>query len=73
MLRVFTYLLVLRECVCVCVGGDAGFGMAHWTREDLPYYYTLLDHFLIGDQYHQATFTETNPNRLHLYVPSALS
>jgi len=46
---------------------DPGFGMSYWNREDLPYYYALYDEFVCGDQYHQSTFTCTNPNRLHLF------
>ncbi len=49
---------------------DPGMGMSHWTREDFPYYFTLLDNFLVGDQYFQSTFTETNPNRLHFFSGS---
>ncbi len=47
---------------------DPGFGMSYWTREDLPYYYSLYDNFLVGDQYHQSTLTETNPNVRHFQV-----
>lgn len=49
---------------------DAGYGMAYFTREDLPYYYHLYDHFLVGDHYYQSTFTQTNPNRMHLFTGS---
>jgi phospholipase C len=48
----------------------AGMGMAHWEREDLPYYYALYDNFLVGDQYFQSTLTQTNPNRLHFFSGS---
>lgn len=48
----------------------AGMGMSHFNRSDLPFYYTLLDNFVVGDQYFQSTFTETNPNRLHLFTGS---
>ena len=44
--------------------------MSYFERSDLPYYYTLADNFVIGDQYFQSTFTETNPNRLHLFSGS---
>jgi phospholipase C len=47
---------------------DPGYGMAYFTREDLPYYYTLYDNFLVGDQYFQSTFTNTNPNRMHFFT-----
>lgn len=49
---------------------DPGYGMSYFTREDLPYYYTLYDNFLVGDEYHQSTFTCTNPNRMHLFTGS---
>ncbi len=49
---------------------DEGMGMSYWKREDLPYYFTLYDNFLVGDQYFQSTFTETDPNRLHLFSGS---
>jgi phospholipase C len=47
-----------------------GMGMAHFNRSDLPYYYALYDEFTTGDQYFQSTFTQTNPNRLHLFSGS---
>jgi phospholipase C len=49
---------------------DPGYGMSYFTRDDLPYYYLLYDHFLCGDQYFQSTFTCTNPNRMHLFTGS---
>eukprot|EP01116_Phalansterium_solitarium_P008712 TRINITY_DN22675_c0_g1_i2.p1 TRINITY_DN22675_c0_g1~~TRINITY_DN22675_c0_g1_i2.p1 ORF type:complete len:683 (+),score=260.03 TRINITY_DN22675_c0_g1_i2:82-2130(+) len=49
---------------------DPGLGMSYFQRADLPFYYTLADNFIIGDQYFQSTFTETNPNRLHLFSGS---
>jgi phospholipase C len=48
----------------------AGMGMSYFNRNDLPYYYTLYESFLAGDQYFQSTFTMTNPNRLHLFSGS---
>ena len=44
--------------------------MSYFTREDLPYYYTLYDNFAVGDQYFQSSFTQTTPNRLHLFSGS---
>lgn len=49
---------------------DPGMGMSYFRRQDLPFYYALADSFTIGDQYHQSTFTQTNPNRLHLFSGS---
>lgn len=49
---------------------EAGMGMAHWNRSDLPYYYKLYESFVAGDQYFQSTYTMTNPNRLHLFSGS---
>jgi phospholipase C len=48
----------------------AGMGMSYMTRADLPYYYALYDAFTVGDQYHQSTYTCTNPNRMHLFTGS---
>ena len=49
---------------------NPGMGMAYFTAADMPYYYALADQVTIGDQYHQSTFTQTNPNRLHLFSGS---
>ena len=49
---------------------DPGLGMSYFTREDLPFYYTLYDNFAVGDQYFQSTFTCTCPNRLHFFTGS---
>jgi len=29
---------------------DPGFGMSYFNREDLPFYYALVDAFTVGDQ-----------------------
>ena len=50
-----------------CTARAPGMGMGHFERTDLPYYYALADGFTIADQYHQSTFTQTTPNRLHLF------
>jgi len=44
---------------------EAGLGMGHFERADLPFYYALADAFTICDHYFAATLTQTNPNRLH--------
>ena len=44
--------------------------MSYWTREGLPYYYTLYDNFAVGDQYFQSIYSATNPNRLMLFSGS---
>ena len=48
----------------------AGMGMAYFTAADMPYYAALTEQVTIGDQYHQSTLTQTNPNRLHLFSGS---
>lgn len=48
-----------------------GLGMSYFSRNDLPFYYALADAFTICDQYHGSTFTQTNPNRLHLFSGSS--
>ncbi|GIG56888.1 non-hemolytic phospholipase C [Longispora fulva] len=47
-----------------------GLGMGTFTRADLPFYYSLADAFTICDHNFQSTFTQTNPNRLHLFTGS---
>mmetsp|Transcript_12855 Transcript_12855/g.32792 ORF Transcript_12855/g.32792 Transcript_12855/m.32792 type:complete len:694 (-) Transcript_12855:212-2293(-) len=49
---------------------EPGFGMGYYNRSDIPFYYELADAFTICDSYYQSTFTETNPNRLHLFSGS---
>jgi phospholipase C len=49
---------------------SAGMGMGHFTRDDLPFYYTLYESFVAGDQYFQSVPTCTDPNRLHLFSGS---
>ena len=48
----------------------AGYGMGYFERADLPYYYALGDGFTVGDQHYQSTFTQTCPNRMHLFSGS---
>lgn len=50
-----------------------GLGMSYFSGDDLHYYYALADAFTICDQYYALTFTQTNPNRLHLFSSSGLS
>ena len=52
------------------IARSPGYGMSYFDRSSLPYYYTLYDNFLVGDQYFQSTFTCTNPNRMHLFTGS---
>lgn len=59
-----TYDTLIRFLKCI------GMGMSYFSRADLPYYYALYDAFATGDQYFQSTFTQTNPNRLHLFSGS---
>lgn len=47
-----------------------GLGMAYYQRADLEFYYALAEAFTICDDYHCSTFTQTNPNRLHLFSGS---
>jgi len=42
--------------------------MAHFTREDLPFQYALAEAFTVGDAYHCAMHTCTNPNRLFIWT-----
>jgi phospholipase C len=48
-----------------------GLGMSYFSRNDLRFYYALADAFTICDQFYASTFTQTNPNRLHLFSGSS--
>jgi phospholipase C len=37
--------------------------MGHYTREDLPFYYSLADAFTVCDQNYSSAMTSTSPNR----------
>jgi phospholipase C len=39
--------------------------MGYYTRQDLPFYYSLADTFTICDGYHCSVMGPTHPNRLH--------
>jgi len=52
------------------IARNPGYGMGYFERDDLPYYYALSDGFTVGDAYYQSTFTETSPNRIHLFSGS---
>ena len=41
--------------------------MAHLTRDDIPYYYTLADAFTVCDAYHCSLLGPTDPNRYHMF------
>lgn len=42
--------------------------MGYYTREDIPFYYSLADAFTVCDQNFCSTLTGTTPNRLHLWT-----
>lgn len=42
--------------------------MGHYTREDIPFYYSLADAFTICDQHFCSSLTGTNPNRLYFWT-----
>jgi phospholipase C len=45
--------------------GDAGaLTMGYYTREELPFYWALADHFTLGDHYFSSILGPTHPNRL---------
>jgi len=53
------------------VDGDAGgLTMGYLTRDDLPFYYALVDAFTVCDGYHASMFGPTHPNRLFLMTGS---
>ncbi|AQR61311.1 phospholipase C, phosphocholine-specific [Brevundimonas sp. LM2] len=42
--------------------------MAHFTRADLPFQYSLAEAFTLCDAYHCALHLSTNPNRLYIWT-----
>jgi phospholipase C len=38
--------------------------MGYYTRKELPFYYSLADHFTLGDGYFSSILGQTHPNRL---------
>jgi phospholipase C len=42
--------------------------LGHYTREDIPFYYSLADAFTVCDQAFCSSLTGTTPNRLHLWT-----
>ena len=42
--------------------------MCYFTREDVPFHYSLADSFTVCDQYFSSSMTPTDPNRLHLFT-----
>ncbi|HVY68793.1 MAG TPA: phospholipase C, phosphocholine-specific [Verrucomicrobiae bacterium] len=42
--------------------------MGHYTRQDIPFYYSLADAFTICDQHFCSSLTGTTPNRLYLWT-----
>ncbi|GAA4781536.1 phospholipase C, phosphocholine-specific [Olivibacter ginsenosidimutans] len=47
---------------------DLPLTMGHYTREDIPFYYSLADAFTICDQHFCSSLTGTNPNRLYFWT-----
>lgn len=42
--------------------------LGHYTREDIPFYYSMADAFTVCDQAFCSSLTGTTPNRLHLWT-----
>jgi phospholipase C len=47
---------------------DFPFTLGHYSRQDLPFYYSLADAFTICDQAFCSSLTGTTPNRLYLWT-----
>jgi len=47
---------------------DLPMTLGHYTREDLPFYYSLADAFTVCDQAFCSSLTGTTPNRLFLWT-----
>lgn len=43
------------------------FTMGYYTRQDIPFYYSLADAFTVCDQHFCSSLTGTTPNRLYLW------
>ena len=46
---------------------DMPLTLGHYTREDIPFYYSLADAFTVCDQSFCSALTGTNPNRLYFW------
>lgn len=42
--------------------------MGYYTREDIPFYYSMADAFTVCDQHFCSSLTGTNPNRLYFWT-----
>lgn len=47
---------------------DMPLTMGYYTREDIPFYYSLADAFTVCDQHFCSSLTGTNPNRLYFWT-----
>lgn len=47
---------------------DMPLTLGYYSREDIPFYYSLADAFTVCDQNFCSTLTGTTPNRLHLWT-----
>lgn len=47
---------------------DMPLTMGYYSREDIPFYYSLADAFTVCDQNFCSSLTGTTPNRLHLWT-----
>ncbi|SEW17037.1 phospholipase C [Chitinophaga sp. YR573] len=47
---------------------DMPLTMGHYTREDIPFYYSLADAFTVCDQNFCSSLTGTTPNRLYFWT-----
>jgi len=45
-------------------GANGALTMGYYTREELPYYWALADHFTLCDAYHCSLLGPTHPNRV---------
>lgn len=47
---------------------DMPLTMGYYTREDIPFYYSMADAFTVCDQHFCSSLTGTNPNRLYFWT-----
>ena len=53
------------------VKGSAPIAMTFWDKSDLPFTYSLAEHFPIGERYFSSVLAQTYPNRRFLFAATA--
>ena len=53
------------------VGASAPVAMEYWDKHDLPFTYSLVEHFPIGDRHFSSLLGQTWPNRSYLFAATS--